>query len=201
MQFTFQMHRQSLVGVSSRLQRSTDLADLEIPVLLLLGAVSKSLKLSLLLLKLFHLCHDSLSVFDLAFFSEFLCVFVVNVDFCLELVDFLVHAFLLECVHLWLALHFLSGLIASLRPVLNSYDASLDLLIDKRHHFSQLDNQLVLVLAFKALPLRVVDELILKKVVVALLTRPNVCLCVREQVIWAEGKQVELADLSERKSQ
>jgi len=71
-----------------------------------LRAISESLQFGFLLLKLFDLGHDGLSVFDLALFSKLLGILVIDINFGLELVNFLVDALLLKSVHLWLGLHF-----------------------------------------------------------------------------------------------
>ena len=91
-------------------------------------------------------------------------------------------------------------IVASMRAVFSSHETSFDLLVDLGDHFSQLHNQFILVLALVALPLTIIDELVLEKVVMALLTRTNVSLRVREQVVWAEGQEVEFTNLRHKKT-
>ena len=88
MQFALQVHGESLVCVASGLERATDFTHLHVLVLLLNCVVDDRLELGFLLLELVHLCHDSFSFFNLAFLSELLCIFVVEIDFCLKLIDF-----------------------------------------------------------------------------------------------------------------
>ena len=195
MQLAFQMHRQSLVRVAGRLQRAAHLTDLHIAVLLHLGTVAKSLELGFLLLEFFYFGHDSFSIFDFAFFTKFLGVLVVDIDLGLELVDFLVDTLLLEGVHLGLVLHLGGGIVPALRSVLGPGETALDFLVNLGDHLSQLDDELVLVFALVALALTIVDELVLEEVVVPLFARADVRLRIREQVVRAEGEEVELADL------
>lgn len=194
MQFALQVHGESLVCVAGGLERATDFTHLHILVLLLNCVVDDRLELGFLLLELVHLCHDSFSLFNLAFLSKLLCIFVVEVDFCLKLIDFRVGSILLCSVHLRL-IDVLVVILSALRTVLSSGETPLDLLVHLCHHLRQLHNELVLILPLVAVALPIVNKLLLQVVVMTVLAWPDVSLRVREEVVRAEGEQIELANV------
>jgi len=182
------MHSQAFVCIASWLQGTAHLAHFHVTVLLHLRAVAQGLELCLLLFELFNFFHYSLSFLDLSFFSEFLCIFIEQVDFGLQLVNFLIDAFLLECIHLGLSLQVGSWVIATLWSILSSDKTSFDFCIDLGYHFCQLHNQLVLILPLVAFFLNIVGELLLYEIVVTFLARAYVRFCVWEQIIRAKRK-------------
>ena len=158
MELTFEMHRESFVGVTCGLEGTADFAYFHVLVLFLLGVVDDSFELCLLLLELVNFCHDSLSLLDFTFFTELLCILVVKVNLSFELVYFEISSVLLSRVHLWLV-HGLVILLSSLRTVFSSSKTSLDLLVDLGHHLGQLHYELVLVFFLVALLVAIFDEL------------------------------------------
>jgi len=69
----------------------------------------------------------------------------------------------------------------------------LDLIVDFGNHLRKKLDQLILVLAFVVFAIFIGKELVLQEVIMALFTRANVVLRVREQVIRTEGNEVVLA--------
>ena len=177
------------------MQGAAHLAHFHVTVLLHLGAVTQGLELCFLLFELFNFFHYSLSFLNLSFFSKFFCIFVEQVDLGLELVNFLIDAFLLECIHLGLSLQIRSWVVAALWSILSPDKTSFDFCIDLGNHLCQLHNQLVLILPLVAFLFNIVCELLLHEIVVAFFTRADVRFRVREQIIRAKRKQVVLADL------
>ena len=94
-----------------------------------------------------------------------------------------------------------SRVISALRSVLCSGQTALDLGVHLSDHLCQLKDELVLILALVAFAVRICHELLLEEIIVAFLARSNVCLRVREQVVRAEGQQVEFANLRHNKSE
>ena len=158
-------------------------------------AVTQGFELCLLLFELFNFFHYSFSLFDLSFFSEFLCIFIEQVDFGLKLVNFLIDAFLLQCIHLGLSLQIGSWVVAALWSILSSDKTSFDFCIDLGNHLCQLHNQLVLILPLVAFLFNIIGELLLHEIVVAFFTRADVRFCVWKQIIRAKRKQIVFADL------
>jgi len=179
------MHGEALVGVACRLEGAADFAHLHVAVLLDVGVLAhEGLQLCLLLLELVDLLHDSLYFFNFALLSQFLCVFVEEGDLLVELVDLFNDTLLLKRIHFRLVVEGVVGLVvATMRAVLSTHQTSLDLLVHLSHHFGQLHDQLILVLPLVTFSLPVIDELVFKKVVMALFTRTNVSLRVRKQVV------------------
>ena len=134
------MHGKAFVGVAGGLERAADLTDLHVAVLFRLIPVTESLELGLLLLKLFNLFHDCLSVLNLTFFTKLLSVLVIQVDLGLELVNFLINTLLLQSIHLLLCLHLGRGVVPSLWCVFRPGQTSLDFLVDLRYHLCQLND-------------------------------------------------------------
>lgn len=69
----------------------------------------------------------------------------------------------------------------------------MDLIVDFGYHLREKLDQLILVLAFVVFAIFIGKELVLQEVIMALFTRANVVLRVREQVIRTEGNEVVLA--------
>lgn len=185
MQFALQMHGESLVCVAGGLQSTADFTNLHVFVFLLNRVIDNGFELRLLLLELVHFCHDSFSFLNLAFLTELLCILVVEVNFGLELVNFQVGSILLGGVHLGL-IDVLVLVLPALGTILSSGETPLDLLVDLRHHLGELHDELVLIFALEALSLSVVDVLLFQVIVMSALARPNVGLCVGEEVVRAE---------------
>ena len=69
----------------------------------------------------------------------------------------------------------------------------MDLIVDFGYHLREKLDQLILVLAFVVFAIFIGKELVLQEVIMALFTRANVVLRVRDQVIRTEGHEVVLA--------
>lgn len=69
----------------------------------------------------------------------------------------------------------------------------MDLIVDFGYHLRKKLDQLILVLAFVVFAIFIGKKLVLQEVIMALFTRANVVLRVREQVIRTEGNEVVLA--------
>ena len=177
------------------MEGATHFTDLHVLVLLLLGVVNDSLQLCLLLLELVNLCHNSFGLLDFTFLTEMLCVLVVQVDFCFELIDFHISCILLSCIHFGLINALILIIVSSLRTIFSSGETTLDFLIHLGYHLCQLHNEFILVFSLVVLPIRVITVLFLQEIIMTLFTRPNVCLCVWEEVVRAEGKEVEFANV------
>ena len=90
MQLTLEMHGETFVGVQGRLQGAAHLAHLHVLVFVGERVVNQGFKFRLLPLKFLNLFQDGFGLLDFAFFSEFLSLLVVNADFLVKLVNFLV---------------------------------------------------------------------------------------------------------------
>ena len=165
-----------------------------------LRAIAQRFKLSFLLLKFLDFFHDGLRFFDVALFTQLFSILVKELDLCLQLINLFVNIFLLTSVHLWLVVQVCSWVIPTLRSILCSGQTALDLGINLCDHLCQLEDELVLVLALVVFAVRIRHELLLKEIIVAFFTRSNVCLRVREQVVWAEGQEVEFTNLRHKKT-
>ena len=99
------------------------------------------------------------------------------------------------CVHLWLIKVLLLIIVPALRTILCSCKTSLDFLVNLGHHLCQLHYELILVFSFVALPFSVIGVLSLQEIIMPFFAWTNVCLCVREKIIWTEGEEIELANI------
>ena len=201
MQFSFQVHGETLVSVTSGLQSATNFAYFHVAVLLDLRAITQCLKLCFLLLEFLDFFHDGLRLLNVTLFTELFCILVEELDLCLQLVNLLIDILLLASVHLRLVMNVCSRVISALRSVLCSGQTALDLGVHLSDHLCQLKDELVLILALVAFAVRICHELLLEEIIVAFLARSNVCLRVREQVVRAEGQQVEFANLRHNKNE
>jgi hypothetical protein len=95
--------------------------------------IKESFILDLLLFEFLHFLHDSLSFLNLALFSKFLSIFVIEVNLGIQLVDLLVDVLLLEGVHL-VQVRGLLLLMPPLGPVFSTSKFTLDLLVDLCDH-------------------------------------------------------------------
>ena len=194
MELSFEMHRESLVSVTSGLQSTTDFAYFHVLVLLLLSVVDDSFEFSLLFLEFVNFCHDGLCFFNLTFLTKLLCILIIEIDLSFELVYFQISSVLLSSVHLRL-IHRLVIFLSGLWTILSPGKTSLDLLVHLSHHLGQLHNELVLIFPFETLLVTILNELRFQVVIMSALARSNVCLRVREEIVRAEGEKVELADV------
>lgn len=128
MEFTLNMHNESFVSICSSLESSTYLTDFHALFFLNRALISKCLKFNFLLLEVINLFHYSFRLFNLTLFSEFLCLFDIEVNFLFKLIDSLVNSFLMESTHLRYVHVIWSG-------DLNSCKTTLDFLVNLRYHF------------------------------------------------------------------
>ena len=157
--------------------------------------VDNGFQLCLLLLELVNFCHDGFGLFDLAFLTELLGILVVQVDFSFELINFHISCILLSCVHFGLSNALILIVISALRTIFSSSETSLDFLIYLGYHLCQLRNEFVLVFSFIVLPLWIITVLLLQEIVMSVCTWPDVCLCVWEEIVGTEGKEIEFANV------
>lgn len=139
------MHSKTLIGVTCRLESSTNFADHHIAVLLDLSLIKESFKLWLLFFEFFNFAHDLLSFLKLSLFSEFLSFFVINIDFLLDLINLLLCLFLLNSAHLRLTSLLSEMLWGCQRPIFSSGKTSLNFLIYLPNHDLKLIYKLVFI--------------------------------------------------------
>jgi len=146
-----------------------------------------------LLLKCLDHFQKRRNLFDFPLFTQLLSLVIEELDLLVELVDLLVDSLLLVRIHFIGSL--LIGVPASQRPVFRALERSLNFMVHLCNHRLKLLDELVLVLALVARHIGVIHELLLQVVIVALLARADVRFRVGEQVVWAEAKQIEFANL------
>lgn len=139
------MHSKTFVSVTCRLESSTNFADHHVSVLFDLSLIKESFELWLLFFEFFNFVHDLFCFLKLSLLSKFLSLFVINIDFLLDLINLLLCLFLLNSAHFGLTSLLSEILWGSQRPILSSGKTTLNFLIYLPNHDLKLIYKLIFI--------------------------------------------------------